>query len=895
MEKATPRDVDNSTNNTNNVNCPSKDNYSLVTGSNTTKKKSNTIRSISSIQFNINREKNANNLKTKINQGICNSNYSKSNKVFIKYVAGMHHFNNKNKNSSIFSFYEGNSSSNPNMKFDIKKPLKSICATNTNTRKNSSEKEGNKYLHNNLIITAPKKNTLKTVATNFIKKNELNTKPTNDIQNSKNALKSTQKKNKTGFITYITSNIKHKSTNNSKPKISNKDYLQRRFMKMKNKSITTVQSKNNSKSFSRFEDYSNVNSSNVKQNDYSKKGTIIKHNVPLTACQSPCGKSTQNIFKKNPFGKSSENKVSNIFKGNGPNLKKIDLELIALSNINSKKLHPLENISNRKVSHLEGENITELDKMLFETVESMQSTARESMYFRREMEKVAAYIKKYYKENGTYPETKEKFYKYGRLIGKGGFGKVNLALHICSGRLVAIKSFNKKNLKSKHAKGKIKHEIDIMKKLKHPFITRILDTFETETHVLIVMEYICGDLLGFIRKRSKLTEPYAKLIFKQIIEGLKYIHSKGIVHRDIKLDNILIDLTNTVKICDFGVSKRLSPGDIMKEHCGTPAYIAPEIFQDKGYEGFSCDIWSAGVTLYYMLGGVQPFKGNNPTELKKMVKSGKFQKLEKVSPEANDLIQGMLTVDPRKRITINQILSHPWLANINVNNRQNMTLFTKAELILLAKYDVDYLNSPKEDLIEHFSIKNLDTLIEEERQYGNTKSLILAPFNSEVKPNSEESFLSKDIKIENNLMKFRGKAKQSNLKYELNNNSNFDNGILKTQSDESEDEGNQSLSDNSVSQAISPNVERVEKIENNENESHINQNASNSINSKEMNSPKSSSISSMSSMTVRSKVINEIETTIGYSKKYLMSCIKKNEVNYATATYYLLCKDLEEL
>ena len=97
------------------------------------------------------------------------------------------------------------------------------------------------------------------------------------------------------------------------------------------------------------------------------------------------------------------------------------------------------------------------------------------------------------------------------------------------------------------------------------------------------MEYICGDLLNYIRKRTKLQEQITKIIFKQIIEELDYIHKNNIVHRDIKLDNILIDLTNTIKICDFGVSRRLLPGDVMHEHCGTPAYIAPEIFKDNVY------------------------------------------------------------------------------------------------------------------------------------------------------------------------------------------------------------------------------------------------------------------------------------------------------------------------
>lgn len=99
---------------------------------------------------------------------------------------------------------------------------------------------------------------------------------------------------------------------------------------------------------------------------------------------------------------------------------------------------------------------------------------------------------------------------------------------------------------------------------------------------MIVMEYVsCGDLLTFVRKRSKLNETTAKFIFKQIVEGLQFIHSQSIVHRDIKLDNILIDLNNTIKICDFGVSKLIRKGDVMQDQCGTPAYIAPEILRNQ--------------------------------------------------------------------------------------------------------------------------------------------------------------------------------------------------------------------------------------------------------------------------------------------------------------------------
>ena len=282
----------------------------------------------------------------------------------------------------------------------------------------------------------------------------------NGVSYINNLIKSTQfphgYKNDVKYIEYITSGLKNNnSTKNTslsnksskKKEEIEKDYLQTKIQLKYNKnSLTTVQSKNNSKSTSRVEEYINT-----KQSEY-KKSTSIKHNVPLTACQSPCGKSAQNIFKKEEPKKGFLKKNFDIF-----------------NNMNNISNALKNNVSDINVIDTENEDI---EKMLNNTIESVQSTARESMYYRKELEKLANYIKQFHFINSSYPETKIQFYKYGRVIGKGAFGKVNIALHVCSGRLVAIKSFNKKKLKSKHAKAKIKHEIDILKKLRHPFISQ---------------------------------------------------------------------------------------------------------------------------------------------------------------------------------------------------------------------------------------------------------------------------------------------------------------------------------------------------------------------------------------------------------------------------------------
>ena len=161
------------------------------------------------------------------------------------------------------------------------------------------------------------------------------------------------------------------------------------------------------------------------------------------------------------------------------------------------------------------------------------------------------------------------------------------------------------------------------------------------------MEYIYGDLLSLIRKRNELNEPSAKIIFKQIIEGLKYIH-KIKIHWDIKLDNILINLTSTIKICDFWVSKKIEKGKLIYERSGTPAYIAPKIYAKIGYDDGQSDICSAGVTLYYILSGNLPFRGSNIKELEKVILSEQYEKIIDVSNEANDIIKGMLRIDLKK-------------------------------------------------------------------------------------------------------------------------------------------------------------------------------------------------------------------------------------------------------
>jgi serine/threonine protein kinase len=238
----------------------------------------------------------------------------------------------------------------------------------------------------------------------------------------------------------------------------------------------------------------------------------------------------------------------------------------------------------------------------------------------QDREKLIKYNKAFIKKNKKIPTTTLDFYKFVKLIGKGAFGKVTLGIHKLTGKYVAIKAIDKNYMKDDFSKKKVFQEVFILKKIRHSNIIRLLEVFESPKHFLMVMEYADGgDLLQFVKQRKRLEELDAKYIFKQIVYGLGHCHCRSVLHRDIKLDNILMDLEGSIKICDFGVSRIINKGQLIQEQCGTPAYLAPEIIADEGYEGFYVDIWSLGVLLYAMLQGTVPFKASNLQDLHALI------------------------------------------------------------------------------------------------------------------------------------------------------------------------------------------------------------------------------------------------------------------------------------
>lgn len=200
-------------------------------------------------------------------------------------------------------------------------------------------------------------------------------------------------------------------------------------------------------------------------------------------------------------------------------------------------------------------------------IETIESVDSDNMSPRsKQIHKITKRVIENFKKNGECPATTIDLYKIGKCIGRGAFGKVNLAVQKLTQTLVAVKSINKQYLNDESSRRKVMQEVYILKKIRHCNVVQFFETFETDKYILLVME-LCGggDLLNYVRKRRRLKEDLAKYFFKQIIEALNYIHKKNIAHRDIKLDNILLDHLGNVKVCDFGVSKLVKPGETMSE------------------------------------------------------------------------------------------------------------------------------------------------------------------------------------------------------------------------------------------------------------------------------------------------------------------------------------------
>ncbi|XP_012170142.2 serine/arginine repetitive matrix protein 2 isoform X3 [Bombus terrestris] len=255
-----------------------------------------------------------------------------------------------------------------------------------------------------------------------------------------------------------------------------------------------------------------------------------------------------------------------------------------------------------------------------------------------------------------------------KKLGQGTYGKVQLGINKETGQEVAIKTIKKCKIETEADLIRIRREIQIMSSVQHPNIIHIYEVFENREKMVLVMEYAAGgELYDYLSERKVLTEHEARRIFRQIATAVFYCHKHKICHRDLKLENILLDQVGNAKIADFGLSNVFDEQRLLNTFCGSPLYASPEIVKGTPYHGPEVDCWSLGVLLYTLVYGAMPFDGSNFKRLVKQISQSDYFEPKKPSP-ASPLIKDMLTVCPARRADIERICTHWW---VNEGYEQN--------------------------------------------------------------------------------------------------------------------------------------------------------------------------------------------------------------------------------
>ncbi|XP_043232337.1 MAP/microtubule affinity-regulating kinase 3-like isoform X12 [Amphibalanus amphitrite] len=264
----------------------------------------------------------------------------------------------------------------------------------------------------------------------------------------------------------------------------------------------------------------------------------------------------------------------------------------------------------------------------------------------------------------TRPDSEPHIGKYQLLktIGKGNFAKVKLAKHLPTGEEVAIKIIDKTQMNPGSLQ-KLFREVRIMKMLDHPNIVKLYQVIETKKTLYLVMEYASGgEVFDYLVFHGRMKEKEARLKFRQIVSAVQYCHSKRIIHRDLKAENLLLDSQMNIKIADFGFSNEFTVGSKLDTFCGSPPYAAPELFQGKKYDGPEVDVWSLGVILYTLVSGSLPFDGSNLKDLRERVLRGKYRIPFYMSTDCENLLRKFLVLNPTKRASLEQaIMRDKWM------------------------------------------------------------------------------------------------------------------------------------------------------------------------------------------------------------------------------------------
>ncbi|KAJ9691073.1 hypothetical protein PVL29_013311 [Vitis rotundifolia] len=255
-------------------------------------------------------------------------------------------------------------------------------------------------------------------------------------------------------------------------------------------------------------------------------------------------------------------------------------------------------------------------------------------------------------------------YELGRTLGEGTFAKVKFARNVETGENVAIKILDKEKVLKHKMIGQIKREISTMKLIRHPNVIRMYEVMASKTKIYIVLEFVTGgELFDKIASKGRLKEDEARKYFQQLINAVDYCHSRCVFHRDLKPENLLLDANGVLKVSDFGLSalpQQVREDGLLHTTCGTPNYVAPEVINNKGYDGAKADLWSCGVILFVLMAGYLPFEESNLMALYKKIFKADFTFPPWFSSSAKKLIKRILDPKPETRITIAEVIENEW-------------------------------------------------------------------------------------------------------------------------------------------------------------------------------------------------------------------------------------------
>ena len=359
---------------------------------------------------------------------------------------------------------------------------------------------------------------------------------------------------------------------------------------------------------------------------------------------------------------------------------------------------------------------------------------------------------------------KTDFYREGeKFIGKGGFGEVWKVIHKKTNLTYVIKVIDKISIYEQKLVDQMNREIEMMYKLNHPHVMKLVNHFEDNEKFYMIMPYAGkGQLYSLLRRQVRFDQRTAAQYMRETIEAVRYLHSFSpkIIHRDIKPENLLLDDNYRVKLSDFGWANYQDENQLRKTFCGTPEYLSPEMIRKTGHN-YLVDIWTLGVLLFELLAGYAPFTGANQSELFINIKKLKINWPIDFPPLAKNLVTKILKLNPKERLSIEEISNHTWFEK-NPPLRPVLTNYLTDEKEILESHLInvspDSVKEEIKDIVNPNKKRKFSTLRTRKMSYNNSEfkdivSQLQKDYDVIKKENEELINKNKIYEIENNLIK----------------------------------------------------------------------------------------------------------------------------------------------